>query len=145
VLARSVRASEREHVVFAGAVPADELPRWYASAHVVVSPALKNESFGIVLLEAMAAGKPIVASDIPGYHAVIASEEDGVLVPPGDARALAQALARLLEDPARRLALAARGRARAERFGWPTVAERLEDYYREVLSHARPKSARRAS
>jgi phosphatidylinositol alpha-mannosyltransferase len=144
-LERQVRAADREHVVFAGAVPAADLPRWYASAHVVASPALKNESFGIVLLEAMAAGRPIVASDIPGYRAVIEGEDDGVLVPPGDAKALARAIARLLEDPARRLALAARGRARAERFGWSNVAARLEGYYHEVLSRPRPGGARRAA
>jgi phosphatidylinositol alpha-mannosyltransferase len=142
---RQVRAADKQHVVFAGAVPAAELPRWYASAHVVASPALKNESFGIVLLEAMAAGRPIVASDIPGYRAVVRSEDDGELVPPGDAQALGEAIVRLLEDPARRLALAARGRARAERFGWTNVAARLEDYYREVLQHPRSGGARRAA
>ena len=127
---------EREHVLFAGAVPAAELPSWYASAHVVVSPALRNESFGIVLLEAMAAGRPVVASDIPGYRSVVATADDGVLVPPGDVRALADELARLLRDPARRLALAARGRARAESFGWDVVAARLEAYYDEVRAAA---------
>jgi phosphatidylinositol alpha-mannosyltransferase len=137
-LERRVAVRDREHVRFAGAVPPGELPGWYASAHVVVSPALKNESFGIVLLEAMASGKPVVASDIPGYHSVIEHPEDGVLVPPGNTGALAEALASLLRDPARRLALAARGRARAEEFSWSSVAERLETYYRELM--ARPAS-----
>ncbi len=138
---RRVGAREREHVRFTGAVPPSELPGWYASAHVVVSPALKNESFGIVLLEAMAAGKPVVASDIPGYHSVIEGPADGVLVPPGDTALLADALASLLRDPARRLALAARGRARAEGFSWSSVAERLETYYRELTElTARPAS-----
>ena len=135
-LERRLPPRERAHVLFAGAVPAAELPTWYASAHVVVSPALKNESFGIVLLEAMAAGRPIVASDIPGYHAVIEREDNGVLVPPGDVRGLARALAALLRDPARRLALAARGRARAETFSWSAVAARLEAYYDEVRAAA---------
>jgi phosphatidylinositol alpha-mannosyltransferase len=132
-------------VLFAGAVPAAELPSWYASAHVVVSPALKNESFGIVLLEAMAAGRPVVASDIPGYHSVIEHPEDGVLVPPGDVRALARALAALLRDPSRRLALAARGRARAEMFSWSAVAGRLEAYYDEVRAAAARDGRRAAS
>jgi phosphatidylinositol alpha-mannosyltransferase len=127
---------EREHVVFGGAVPASELPSWYASSHVVVSPALRNESFGIVLLEAMAAGRPLVASDIPGYRTVIEDEDDGVLVPPGDVGALAAALTALLRDPARRLALAARGRARAETVSWSEVAARLEAYYDEVRAAA---------
>lgn len=135
-LERRLPAREREHVHFAGAVTALELPSWYASAHVVASPALRNESFGIVLLEAMAAGRPLVASDIPGYRSVIEHEDDGVLVPPGDVAALSSALASLLRDPARRLALAARGRARAETFGWDTVAARLEAYYDEVRAAA---------
>lgn len=135
-LERRLDPAEREHALFVGAVPAAELPSWYASSHVVVSPALRNESFGIVLLEAMAAGRPVVASDIPGYRSVVEDEDDGVLVPPGDAPALARALTALLRDPARRLALAARGRARAEAFGWDRVAARLEAYYDEVRAAA---------
>ncbi len=132
--ARSLGGREREHVRFVGAVSPLDLPSYYASAHVVVSPALRNESFGIVLLEAMASGKPIVASDIPGYRAVLADGEDGVLVPPGDAGALATSLAALLKDPARRLRLAAQGRAKAETYGWDRVTGRLEQYYREILA-----------
>jgi phosphatidylinositol alpha-mannosyltransferase len=137
-LERRVEARERAHVHFAGAVPAADLPGWYASAHAVVSPALRNESFGIVLLEAMAAGRPVIASDIPGYRSVVADGDDGVLVPPGDRSALAAAIAGLLRDPARRLALSARGRARAEAFSWASVAARLEAYYREVLGDGPP-------
>jgi len=87
-----------------------------------------------VLLEAMASGKALVASDIPGYRAVVEHGADGLLVPPGDAPALAHALATLLRDPARRLAFGARGRAKAEGYGWPAVTDRLEAYYREVLT-----------
>ena len=125
---------EREHVLFAGSVTPAALPSYYASAHAFVSPATRNESFGIVLLEAMAAGKALVASDIPGYRAVVEDGVDGLLVSPGDAGALATTLAQLLRDPARRLALGARGRAKAEAYGWPTVTGRLEEYYREVLA-----------
>jgi phosphatidylinositol alpha-mannosyltransferase len=133
-LARDQRGRTREHVRFVGAVPPAELPSYYASAHVVVSPALRNESFGIVLLEAMASGKPVVASDIPGYRAVVEDGEDGLLVPPGDAPALARTLAALLKDPAKRLRLAAAGRAKAETYGWGRVTARLEAYYLEVLA-----------
>jgi phosphatidylinositol alpha-mannosyltransferase len=131
--ARAAMGKEKEHVRFVGAVSPSALPAYYAAAHVVVSPALRNESFGIVLLEAMASGKPIVASDIPGYRAVIDDGQDGLLVPPGDAGALARCLAELLRDPARRLRLAAQGRAKAEAYGWDRVTERLEQYYREIL------------
>jgi len=137
---RRLSARDRAHVVFAGSVPPAALPSYFASSHVCVSPATRNESFGIVLLEAMASGKALVASDIPGYRAVVEDGEDGMLVPPGDVGALARALAALLRDPARRLALAARGRAKAEAFGWPVVTDRLEAYYREVLAgHARAR------
>ena len=133
-LERRLAARDREHVVFAGSVPPAALASYYASAHVAVSPATRNESFGIVLLEAMASGKALVASDIPGYRAVVEHGADGLLVPPGDAPALADALATLLRDPARRLAFGARGRAKAEGYGWPAVTDRLEAYYREVLA-----------
>ena len=126
---------------FEGAAPPAELPGYYAAAHVAVSPALRNESFGIVLLEAMASGKPVVASDIPGYRAVVADDADGILVPPGDPEALARALVALLRDPARRLALGARGRAKAETFGWPAVTARLEEYYLEILGPRRRMAA----
>jgi len=132
--ARAASGREGEHVRFVGAVPPAELPGYYAAAHVVVSPALRNESFGIVLLEAMASGKPIVASDIPGYRAVIDDGADGLLVPPGDADALAACLADLLRDPARRLRLAAQGRTKAEAFGWDRVTARLDQYYQEILA-----------
>ena len=133
-LERRLSGREREHVIFAGSVPPAELASYYASSHVAVSPATRNESFGIVLLEAMASGKALVASDIPGYRAVVEHGGDGLLVPPGDAPALAAALAALLRDPARRLAFGARGRAKAEAYSWPAVTDRLEAYYREVLA-----------
>ena len=133
-LERRLAAREREHVVFAGSVPPKALAGYYASSHVVASPATRNESFGIVLLEAMASGKPLVASDIPGYRAVVDDGKDGLLVPPGDAHALASALSDLLRDPARRRSFGAHGRAKAEGYSWPAVTDRLEAYYREVLA-----------
>jgi phosphatidylinositol alpha-mannosyltransferase len=139
-LAREQGGRRRDHVRFVGAVAPSELPSYYASAHLVVSPALRNESFGIVLLEAMASGKPVVASDIPGYRAVIEDGVDGLLAPPGDPASLARALTALLRDPARRLGLSAAGRAKAETYGWGRVTERLEAYYLEVLS-GRPRAS----
>src|SRR5262249_24761314 len=95
----------REHGHFLGPGPSADLPRWYASADIFVSPATGNESFGIVLLEAMASGRAVVASDIPGYRAVLQPGENAVAVPPGDPEALANALVALVEDPARRTEL----------------------------------------
>ena len=128
-----VPAALRRHIHFVGHVPVDELPRWYATGDVFVSPASSNESFGIVLLEAMASGRPVVATDIPGYRSVIQPGENAEAFPPGDVAALARVLVRLVEDPARRAELARRGRARALEFAWPRITDRLEAVYRETL------------
>lgn len=131
----SVPASFRDHIRFLGHVPAEDLPRWYATGDVFVSPASGNESFGIVLVEAMAAGRAVVASDIPGYRTVVMPEENGVVFPPGDRDALAATIAGLVLDTDRRRALAARGRARALEFAWPRVTDRIEALYRDVIAH----------
>jgi len=130
---RQVPAACREHVHFLGHVPAADLPRWYATADIFVSPASGNESFGIVLIEAMASGRPVVASDIPGYRTVIHPGEDAETFPPDDAATLARTLVALVDDPARRACLAQHGRARAMDFAWPRVTDRIEAVYREVL------------
>jgi phosphatidylinositol alpha-mannosyltransferase len=130
----SVPGPMRRHIHFVGHVSSQELPRWYATADVFVSPATGNESFGIVLLEAMATGRAIVASDIPGYRSVVTPDVNGVMFPPGDRAALARTLSRLANDPERRALLGARGRAHALEFAWPRVTDRIEAVYREVLA-----------
>ncbi len=127
-----IPAALRQHVHFLGHVPGADLPRWYATADIFVSPASGNESFGIVLLEAMAAGRPVVATDIPGYRSVIDPGENAEAFPPGDTASLARVLVALIEDPARRALLAQRGRARALEFAWPRVTDQIEGVYREV-------------
>uniref|UniRef100_A0A832I013 Glycosyltransferase family 1 protein n=1 Tax=Eiseniibacteriota bacterium TaxID=2212470 RepID=A0A832I013_UNCEI len=128
----AVPPAMRPHVRFLGHVPIRDLPRWYATGDIFVSPATGNESFGIVLVEAMAAGRPVVCSDIPGYRCVVTPGRDGVCVRPGDPAALARALAALVDDPERRAALAARGRQRALEFAWPRVTDRIEAVYRSI-------------
>jgi len=123
----------RGDVHFLGHVPSADLPRWYATGDVFVSPASGNESFGIVLLEAMAAGRPVVATDLPGYRSVIQPGENAEAFPPGDVGSLARLLTALADDPARRAALARRGRARALEFAWPRVTDEIEAVYRQVL------------
>lgn len=122
----------RSDVLFLGQVPPEDLPRFYASADVFVSPALGGESFGIVLLEAMASGLPVVASAIPGYRSVVRDGIEGRLVPPGDARALASALGSVLENAALRQAMAEEGRRTVSRYDWAVVAERTREIYRSV-------------
>ncbi len=93
-------------------------------ASVFCAPSLRGESFGVVLLEAMAAGTPIVASDLPGYRHVVRDGHDGVLVPPDDPRALAQAIRRVLNDEPMAAALVASGRERAAAYSMRSLAER---------------------
>jgi len=133
-LEASVASAIRPHVTFLGHVPSRDLPRWYATGDIFVSPASGNESFGIVLIEAMASGRAVVASDIPGYRSVVNPGENGIVVPPGDVSALASALVALVEDPARRKALAEAGRTRSLEFSWPRVTDRIEEIYRDILA-----------
>jgi phosphatidylinositol alpha-mannosyltransferase len=120
-------------VQFAGRVTDERLPAYLQAADVVCSPALGGESFGIVLLEAMACAKPIVASRIEGYEALVGRSECAALVPPGDADALAKALLPLLESADRRRAIGERGAALVRDYEWPVIAARLVSIYRRVL------------
>ncbi len=102
-------------------------------ATVFCAPSLRGESFGVVLLEAMAAGAAIVASGIEGYQNVARRDRDALLVPPGDADALRHALRRLLDDEALRDRLVASGRERAEQFSMRRLAERYLELYERAL------------
>jgi phosphatidylinositol alpha-mannosyltransferase len=119
----------RRRVVHLGIVPHEELPRYHAAADVFASAATGQESFGIVLVEAMAAGVPVVATDIPGYRDVARDGVEALLVAPGDADALARAIARVLDEPDLAHALAEAGRARARTYAWSEVVPRLEALY----------------
>ncbi len=130
-----VSEAARRHIHFLGHVPSTDLPRWYATGDIFCSPATGNESFGIVLVEAMAAGRALVCSDIPGYRTVVTPNENAACFPPGDVRALARTLVNLIEDTARRGRLAEAGRLRALDFAWPRVVDRIEAVYREAVGH----------
>ena len=135
-LEAAVAPAVREQVHFLGHVPSEDLPRWYATGDLFVSPASGQESFGIVLVEAMASGRAVVASDIPGYRSVVNPGIDGVVTPPGDVAALARAVAALADDPARRATLARAGRARSLEFSWPRVTDQIEHVYGIALERA---------
>jgi phosphatidylinositol alpha-mannosyltransferase len=122
-----------ERVRALGHVSDDALRAELARADVLAAPSVGGESFGIVLVEAMAAGLPVVASDIAGYRAVLPTTA-GRLVPPGDAAALAAALEELLADPGLRARLGEAGRRESERYAWPRVAERTLAVYERVLA-----------
>jgi len=131
---KQVMRSGLKDVVFVGYVGYDELPRYYKTADVFCSPATGWESFGIVLLEAMAMGKPIVASDIGGYTGIVTHGVDGLLVPPKDGEVLAQALISLMTDESLRQQMGARGRVKALEYSWENVAQKVLNYYVRVLS-----------
>ncbi|HEV3054015.1 MAG TPA: flippase-like domain-containing protein [Solirubrobacteraceae bacterium] len=103
-------------------------------ADVLVAPSLGGESFGMVLTEAFAAGTPVVASDIAGYRDVVRDGIDGVLVPHGDAQALAEALRDLYDEPERRHEMALAAKRDVERFAWPRVAAEVYKAYEDAIA-----------
>jgi glycosyltransferase involved in cell wall biosynthesis len=100
---------------------------------VVAAPSLLPESFGIVALEAAAAGRPAIVSDIGGLKDVVVDGETGLLVPPGDREALRAALAKVCGDGGLRARMGAAARRRARLFGPEAVVPQFEDAYREAL------------
>jgi phosphatidylinositol alpha-mannosyltransferase len=111
-----------------------------AAADVLVAPSLGGESFGMVLTEAMAAGVTVVASDIAGYRDVVTDGEDGILVPPGDAQALAETLRELFYEPRRRHALARAAAQSVQRYSWDRVAAEVLECYAEAMAIPVPDS-----
>ena len=133
-----------DRVRFLGAVPAEDLPGWYAAADVFVLPAtLRAEAFGTVLLEAMAAGLPCVTTELgTGTSFVVQDGETGLVVPPGDADALAAALRRLLNNPPLRRRMGLAGRERVLRhFTLQQLVDHLEAVYRAVLEEEHGEQA----
>jgi phosphatidylinositol alpha-mannosyltransferase len=130
---RYVMTRRLSNVEFLGRVSDAEKAQLFKTADIFVSPATGRESFGIVLLEAMAAGAPIVCSDIHGYKGVVQRGRQAILVPPRDARSLAAAIKQLLVNDEVRGRMAAAGLERAEQFGWERITERVEAYYGFVI------------
>ena len=130
---RILSSHNLQDVEFVGRVSYEDLPRYYASADIFCSPATGAESFGIVLLEAMSASKPVIASDIEGFRGVMTHGEQGLLVPKKDSDALANALGNLASDSEQRLKLGAEGSKTAKNYRWEIVSERVENYYESCL------------
>lgn len=119
-----------QRVSFLGPVPHRELPRYYALADLIVGASFASETFGMALVEAMGCGRPVVASRFGGFIEVVEEGVTGLLAPPRDEAALAQAVDLLLADPVRRAAFGAAGRKRAlGHFSWQAVADRVEQAY----------------
>ncbi len=126
-----------DNVDFIGSLDQDRLALWYAAADVCAVPSL-TESFGLVALESMACGTPVVATRVGGLQTVVQQAESGLLVPAGDHRALAEAIERVLTDHKLRLHVAHGARQRAETFTWSRVGDGIESLYQRVLSQRAP-------
>lgn len=123
-----------EHIIFAGHVSPEDLPKYYASCDLFCSPATGQESFGIVLLEAMASGKPIIASDIPGYKTVMQDGKQGLFFKTRDPGALAEKAIQILGDKKMMKQMGKNGRDRALKYDWQIITKQVVDYYNEVLN-----------
>ena len=132
-LRRWVHKQQVKDVLFAGRVSDADKARFYKTADVFCAPSTGQESFGVVLLEAMAAGTAAVASDIHGYKKVIQRNVSGLLVEPKDVDALCSALERLVNEPALRKRLGEAGSIRAREFDWSHVTDQLLGFYDEVI------------
>lgn len=132
-------------VHFLGELPPAQIPNAYRTADVFVAPSTGQESFGIVHLEAMAAGTPIVASDIEGYRETLSAGHEALLFPNRDANGLADALARVLTDDELAASMARAGRSKAQRYAWSDIARRLEALYLERLGLSSDRKLQLAS
>lgn len=131
-----VRYAGDPRIVWLGRLSDEEKRRRLRAADVFCAPSLRGESFGVVLLEAMAAGTAIVASDLTGYRLVARPDRDGLLVAPGDAEALASALMRVVRDAGLREQLVASGSRRAASFSMSSLADHYLELYRRICTPA---------
>jgi phosphatidylinositol alpha-mannosyltransferase len=122
-----------QDVVFTGMVSYDQQPSYYRTADIFCAPATSRESFGMILLEAMATGRPVVATNIEGFAAVVTHGEEGLLVPPMTVRPLADALLKLLNDKQLRLQMGQKGLVTAQKYAWEGIAARLLVYYSQTI------------
>lgn len=120
-----------------GRLSREEKVQAMGRAELLVVPSLKGESFGIVLVEGLAAGLPVVASDIPAYRSVLLEGDVGHLVPPGDPFHLADELVALLNDAGARSRLSRKGLAAVGRYDWPVVADRVIEAYEDAFDRRR--------
>jgi phosphatidylinositol alpha-mannosyltransferase len=128
-----VRKENLQDVVFIGEVAFNDLPRWYQTADIFCSPATGEESFGMVLLEAMALGKPIVASANEGYSTVVTNGNEGIMVTPKSVDELEAALKKLIDDGDLRQQMGQAGLETVKQYDWPVVAQRILAYYDECI------------
>jgi len=129
-----VTRKQLSDVILAGYIGTEELPRYYASCDIFCSPATGDESFGMVLLEAMASGKPIVGTDIDGYRSVVHHGREGLLVERKSARQLAQALGTLIGEPQMRHEMSEAGLRTVQQYDWQRVIDQVTAIYQGATS-----------
>jgi phosphatidylinositol alpha-mannosyltransferase len=134
-----VERNRLKDVIFTGYVPEEEKPRYFRTADVYCAPNTGGESMGIVLLEALAAGKPIVASRIEGFADVLTDGSEGFLTPPRDSAALAAALKRLLLDQTLRNKMGKQAVKTARNYDWERVSKHIVAYYEECMAQRNGK------
>jgi phosphatidylinositol alpha-mannosyltransferase len=134
---KRVNKYKLKDIDFTGYSPYKDLPRYYKTADIVCFPATGRESQGIVLLEAMSVGKPVIASAIEGYSSVLTDGVEGISVPPGDPVKLAEAILRLVKDKQLRQQMGERGKPKAMQYDWPLLANKLLDFYTEILNRGK--------
>ena len=130
---KQVRKENVKNVIFAGYATFKELPRYYQTADIVCFPATGRESFGIVLLEAMSVGKPIIATAIDGFANVMTDGVEGLSVPPRNVEKLSESLLTLIKDKELRQQMGASGKQRSQIYDWSHIAQRILDFYQEIL------------
>jgi phosphatidylinositol alpha-mannosyltransferase len=132
-LEKLVAPELKERIFFLGFVSSHVLPKLYRSCDIFVSPAIGGESFGIVLLEAMASGKPVVAFDNEGYREVVDDGIQGFLVERKNVRKLASSINHLVQNPFLRMKMGEEGRKKALNYSWSAVAKQVLGYYEDVI------------
>jgi glycosyltransferase involved in cell wall biosynthesis len=140
-LARELAIQDRVH--FAGGISHHQLPPYVTAMDMLVLPSDSVESFGMVLIEAMACGRPVIASNLPGVGSLLSPGQDGLLVPPGNMEALANAIREMANvPPERRREMGAAGRAKVEaQYSWERIGDRIEQLYFEMLGDRIPVHA----
>lgn len=124
----------QDSIKFTGPKKGDLLVIEYSECAVFALPS-KDESFGIVLLEAMAAGKPVIATNVGGIPEIITDKKMGMLIPFGDVNHLAETITKLLTEPEMRLNIGTSGKNKARKYSWAIIATQTSEYYKEVIDN----------
>jgi phosphatidylinositol alpha-mannosyltransferase len=125
-----------DDVIFVGPVSDEDLPGYYQHADLFCAPNTGKESFGMIVVEAMAAGTAIVATNILGFRSVMQNGRQGLLVQPKNETAMAEAIERLIQNPAERTQMGVNSSMTARMYNWDRVASDVQDYYGAVLGRS---------